>query len=259
MMPGRLIALVMLAGCLAAPATLAKEPVGPELPWNLLGCTFVYGTTNLPAARLAPYMPHNFRPFISSPALANTVAQVGFEVNVCAEGSGLDGQVGPMMYASTWTPAVAPPARAVPGIGMFVNWDVLVPDDERRAVLQGAGTPARDGDITISTDLTKAAATPFTVDYVFDGAGAFHFDVVPAPGASTTPGGGEFGQYTEGADGSLTYWRTEWETSLIQRGAGTITLDPESWQAEAFGATVIPAQFNFGQWEYTDGKIVLPS
>lgn len=259
MMPGRLIVLVLLAGCLAAPATLAKEPVGTTLPWNILDCTFVYGTTNLPAARLAPYMPHNFRPFVSSPTLANTVAQVGFEVNVCAEGSGLVGQVSPMMYASTWSPAVAPAAHAVPGVSMFVNWDVLVPDDDRRAAMQEAGTPAHDGDIIVSADLREEASAPFTVDYAFEGAGAFRLDIAPIPGQSTAMGGGEFAQYTEGADGSLTYWRTKWATTAVQRGAGTITLDPGSWQAEAFGATVVPAQFNFGTWDYTDGKIVLPS
>lgn len=288
-----LAAALLLAGCVAeepvaGPAPAPAPALGPDappaaaepptdapsspapvaanasnvMPWNLLDCVFVYGTVTVPAKLLEGRLPEGFSTAVARGAGGDTLAQVGFEIDDCAEGSGIEGQIAPMTYASTWTPAIAPEDLAVEGaVGMFVNWDVLVPDDERRALMQSFGTPAHAGEIEVSADLRAGIpTTPFAVDYRFEDAGAFHFDIIPQPGTGAVGGsGGEFAQYTAGADGSLTFWRTKWAAHTTGGGIGTITLDPESWQAEAFGATTLPARFTFGTWDYTDGMIQLPS
>lgn len=249
------LALVLLA----APA-LAAEPTGATMPWHLDDCFYAYTLIPFPAARVTERMPPGFRAMLGTQATAGLVTHLGFEIDDCASGSGLDGAVAGMQYASTWVQAEAPPKHKVPGVMMFVNFDVLVPDDDRRAVLAQHGTPARDGLVTPSRDVLADPLLPFRVDYTMEGVGDFRFDVAPQPKATQAGGpSGEFAQYTLGENGSLTYWRTKWDASYAQNGEGVVHLPEGSWYAEAAGATVLPAHFTFGRWDYHDGRIVLPT
>lgn len=254
-------ALLLTLVLLAPVALAAAPPAGRELPWNLLDCTFAYASVPVPAARLAPYLPANWRPYLATPTTANAAATLVFEIDDCAEGSGIEGQLAPMQYASTWVAVVPPPAFRTDAPFTVHTWDVLVPDDERRALLQSVGAPARDGAIVV--DGPADGSAPLHVAYAMEGAGSFAFDIVPSPAApgALLAGGtpaGEFDQWIRGSDGSFTYWRTRWTTSDPHAGVGVVTLDPASWQAQALGATSVPAQFNFGAWDYHDGRIVLP-
>lgn len=245
---------------LAAPAALAAEPAGTTMPWHLDDCFYAYTLIPFPAARVADRMPPGFRAMIATQPTAGLVTHLGFEIDDCASGSGLDGDVAGMQYASTWVQAEAPVKHKVPGVMMFVNFDVLVPDDARREVLAAHGTPARAGAIVPSRDVLADPTLPFSVDYAMEGVGAFRFDVVPQPKLTQADGpSGEFAQYTLGERGSLTYWRTKWDSSYAQTGDGVVHLPEGSWYAEAAGTTVLPAQFSFGRWDYHDGKIVLPA
>lgn len=248
--------LLVLANVPLSEPADAAAPVGTALAWDLLDCEFVYGTAVVPAARIASRIPAGFTPFAVTTATGNRLVSVGFEVDVCESGAGLDGRVEPMTYASTWVPVLATSQYNVQGVSMFLNWETLVPDDERRALLRATGTPAFDGEIRIDRGATPLA--PFSVDYRFEDVAGFRFDIVPR-GEDSAQQSGEFAQYTPGENGTLTFWQTKWATTTSFSGVGTITLDPASWQAEVFGATTIPAQFQYGTWDYTDGRIVLPS
>lgn len=254
---------LLLPLLLFGPVALAATPTGLTLPWNTLDCEYVYAATQLPAAKLAPHLPPNWRPFsFGQTGTANLVATLVFEADTCAEGSGVSGQLSPMSYASTWSYILPPPVFRTDAPFTVYAWDILVPDDERRELLQSHHADVHDGAIALSESLRDGAIVPFSVEYKV-GESDIRFDVVPLPNAPNpnpppTGPAGEWDQYVRGSDGSFTYWRTFWTPYSSQQGVGVVTLEEDSWQAEAFGSTEVPARFFFGTWDYHDGRIVIP-
>lgn len=262
-MLGRPFFLTLTLVVLSTGCAVATEPVSTPtntMPWNILDCHFVYATFEVPAAKLTSRLPANWRPYALTPTSAGLVADFALEANDCAEGSGVSGQIEGMEYVSAWSPVSTPARYDVPGLPFVVaNWDVVIPDDERRAILADAGASAHDGSVTFGADLSNGMPlAPFAVDYEIEGIGAFRFDIAPLR-EITPAGAGEFGQYTIGEPGSLTYWRTKWAADRSYQGTGVVTLPEGSWHAEVLGATSVPARFSFGTWDYFDGKIVLPT
>lgn len=246
-----------------AEAAVAAQGAAP-IPWDLLDCTFAIASVDVPSDALLPYLPPGFAPvgargLVNTPATSRTTSVVGFEVNTCASGAGLDGeQVADMTYSSFWV-GVRPPIKYfIPGVfSYFVNWDVLVPDGPRRAAFQDAGLPARDGRISIDAPAPGEPGGVLNVEYTHDGLGTFRYGG-PVVADAAPPGAGTFAQWTQASDGDLAFWQVDWATTTNFKGAGTIELDPASWYAELFGATTLPAQLWVGEWSYTNGHIVLP-
>jgi hypothetical protein len=225
------------------------SPSGPEqIPWEILDCRFAYAQPAADAAAVAAMLPEGF-------TLAQAIGPrilVGFEVNLCASGTGLDGPVSPQTYASFWVPVVPPPGQGEDGAAHFVNFDVLVEDPERRALLASWGTPARDGEV----EWTSPADGAVRVDYTLDGVGSFAISVA---GAGPRAGGqGAFDQWTPGAAG-LTYWRTDFAATQLFQGPGLLEVDAASPYADWFESPVVPATVNFGAWNYTGGSIHRPA
>jgi hypothetical protein len=247
---------------LVASALPALGDAPATVPWSLLNCFYAYGIAAAPYDAVQARLPSGFqaKPYVIgvsgvpvAPVPLSKLAAVGFEIDVCAAGEGMNGLVAPMHYASIWTPAIPPPELAV-GQPTFVNWDVLVPDGDRLAVLQTAGLPAHGGAIALTHPVDEFQH--FDASYTMEGLGTFAMDSLGV-GIDTSFPLASFAQYTARADGGLARWTTDYTTSSAQPGAGYVFLPEGSWLAEMFGAPVVPARFTFGTWEYTDGLIEL--
>jgi hypothetical protein len=243
-------AATLSASSSASAAPVANGTEGPpeQIPWEILDCRFAYAQPAADAAAVSAMLPEGF-------ALAQPIGPrilVGFEVNLCASGSGLGGPVTPQTYASFWVPVVPPDGLGEDGAGHFVNFDVLVQDQPRRDLLASWGTPARDGSVEWTTPGDGAAR----IDYTLDGVGTFAISVA---GAGPRVGGqGTFDQWTPGASG-LTYWRTDFAATRLFTGPGLLEVDPASPYAAWFESPVVPATVNFGDWNYTAGFIRRPA
>lgn len=219
-----------------------------EIPWELLGCRFAYAQPAADAAAVSAMLPEGF-------TLAQPIGPrilVGFEVNQCASGSGLDGPVAPQTYASFWVPVAPPSGLGDPDAAHFVNFDVLVQDAPRRALLTSWGTPAHDGSVAWSAPTEGA----LDVTYTLDGVGRF---AIHAAGAGPRMGGaGTFDQWTPGTSG-LTYWKTEFAATRLFQGPGLLEVDPASPYAAWFESPAVPALVSFGDWNYTAGLVRRPA
>lgn len=258
-MARRLLVPTLVA--LAALAIVPAAGAGFSLGWDLLDCEYVIAVVPVPASRLAPFLPEGFRSAMVGPPAATAllperVAQVGFEADVCASGAGVAGRVAPMQYASIWTGVVAPPSLNVPGYQPFVNFDTLVPDDERRALMQSVGLPAHDGAIVSTDVIDNGPAHAVDVSWTMDGFGEITMTAV-GPRASA-PFGGQFFQYTESSTGELALWKTRYASPLAYTYVGTVSFPAESWLAGVFGSTTMPARVLAGHWSYTDGSVAFP-
>src|SRR5687767_5211523 len=81
-----------------------------------------------------------------SPMNPSDEGNFGIEMFTCDAGVGLNGSVPDLVYGSLFTAVLPPAAMRVPGAKHhFVKWDVLIPDADRRALLQSEGVPAVDG------------------------------------------------------------------------------------------------------------------
>lgn len=218
-----------------------------EIPWEILDCRFAYAQPAADAAAVSAMLPEGF-------TLAQPVGPrilVGFEVNECASGTGLEGTVSPQTYASFWVPVVPPSGLGDPAAAHFVNFDVLVQDAPRRELLQSWGTPAHDGAITWTSPADGAAR----IEYTLDDVGSFTISVA---GAGPRAGGpGTFDQWTPGPQG-LTYWKTDFLATALYQGPGLLEVDPASPYASWFEAPAVPALVSFGEWDYTAGLIRRP-
>jgi hypothetical protein len=218
-----------------------------EIPWEILGCRFAYAQPAANAAAVAAMLPEGFP--LAQPIGPRVL--VGFEVNECASGTGLDGVVMPQTYVSFWVGVQPPSGMGEEGAAHFVNFDVLVQDQPRRDLLRSWGTPAHDGSVTWSAPADGA----IRIDYELEEVGTF---AISAAGASPRTGmPGTFDQWTPGT-GGLTYWRTDFEATQLFQGTGILEVDPASPYASWFEAPSVPAVVNFGQWDYTSGFIRRP-
>lgn len=246
--------LVMPIVAVSAPSAVATDD--DRIPWSFHDCLYLYASVLVPVALIQDKLPPNFRPFFVNPATAGRVASMGFEFDLCERGTALEGEVSPMHYASTWVPTLPPPQYAEAGVGKFVGWDMLVPDDARRAYLADRTVPVHAGSVSFGADFRDGIPRdPFSVSATQEGLGTFTVDVVPAQGGATVPGGGVFEQFTPNGDGSLSSWRTAWNTyGNAGQGAAVVHLPPESWQAQALGPVVV-GRAAYGQWDYANGTI----
>jgi len=256
--------LVLLAASLLVPPSgSASAPAGPTLPWELVDCTYLIAFASVDRDRVIPHLPAGFAaagaPTTVGPLTLPSVVNVGFEVDVCAQGTGVSGLLPDMQYASFWVAVDAPPAWQVEGINQnFVNWDVLVPDAERRALMQAAGLPARDGAIALTVTPTPLGETLWEASWTLDGLGTFRAEAVAMPG----PGGPFdtwFVQYTEASDGDLARWRTNYVSDDSRRGFGVLDADPGSWLGQMLPAPSVPITALMGHWSYLHGLLELPA
>lgn len=231
----------------APPSTNPSTGAPTELPWEILDCRYVYAQPAADAAAVAADLPEGFELALSiGPRIL-----VGFEVNECSSGTGIDGLVSPQTYVSFWVPVVPPAGWGEEGAGHFVNFDVLVQDEPRRELMASWGAPVHDGTVT----RTDASDGGFRIDYTLDDVGTF---AITAAGAGPRPGGaGAFDQWTPGS-GGLTYWRTDFAASEMYQGPGTVEVDPASRYADWFESPLVPALVTFGTWDYTGGRIERP-
>jgi hypothetical protein len=242
------LALLLLAGCVA-PAH-APAPAAPErtsLPWEIRDCFFVYAQPPAKADVVAAWLPPGF----TLAKAAGGRQLVGFEANLCATGTGLDGPVQGQTYASVWASVTPPAGMGNASAAHFVNFDVLVQDAPRRALLQSWGTPAHNGTLA----KTDTAGGGFRVDLAMEGVGAFTI-TVPLGFAQAAPSGA-FDQWTPGGKG-LIYWRTDWAAKTQSTATGTLSVDPSSRYAAWFEGATMPAVVTFGTWDYTNGVIQRP-
>ena len=229
------------------PLPPAATPGGPErLEWEIRDCFFVYSNALADAAAIQADLPEGFTVQTMAPGRAS----VGFEANRCASGTGLNGTVEGQTYASVWV-GVTPPEGLVaqPGVFHVVNFEVLVEDAPRRTWMQERGIPAHDGAVGVTT----TAGHVITIAM-----GSTEHTLTVGQTAPLPAAGGTFDQWTPGDQG-LTYWKTDWATQDVFQGDGTIDIDPGSIYADWFESPTVPARFNVGTWDYTDGEIVHPA
>lgn len=255
--------LAVLAGCTAAPVPpppdAAPEGSGPGvLAWDLLDCSFAYAIAAVPAERIAPLLPEGFAvrsglPFGLGPPLPppapTAMANLAFEVNDCASGMGLAGRVSPMQYAHVWVGTTPPRELREEGVPMFVGFDFLVPDEDRRALLAAAGLPARAGALEV-----RDTPTGREVAYDLEGLGAFLLAIHDAPGDLPLQNG-TVAHFVEAADGGLSKWRYDWRTHAFRSGQGTVEVPPGTWLSDLLGGTTAPVRVFHGRWDYTNGTI----
>lgn len=250
------LALLATGGPTDAAPPLAPSAPGTA-PWDLLDCFFAYASVPVDSVRMAERIPPGFSLQAPVPVRVSggpaSVANMGFEIDVCASGEGLAGRVEPMEYASVWV-AASPPARlreADAGTGYFLAYDILVPDADRRAWLAGVGAPVHDGDVVVT-----ATERGFRAEWTLEGVGTFAIDAVTSDAAPAGPAGGRFTQFQPTQDGGLVRWSTDWSASSSQRAVAALVTVPEgSWYADVVGASTFPAQAFYGRWDYTAGDI----
>ncbi len=243
--------MVALAGCVGDGAldaeTEPEDPVDPSptppssIAWELRDCKFWYATTNADAVAVAQHIPDGYQ----LPA-GNTVS-VAYEYNQCETGTSLNGTEADMVYASIWT-AVQPP-NATAGVFSVVAFDVLIPDEDRREWLQGLGAPAHAGGM-VEIRMGNIEQYPNRFAYGIGDIGRFALEYGAPQDAPNA--GGTFDQWTQEL---ATYWKTNWQTTSHYTAVGTVTIPEGSKYADWYPGTTVPAQFNLGTWDYTDGLI----
>lgn len=271
-MRGLLVPLLLLtAGCVAPTEPAEGADPGATgranvLPWTLNECRYIVGWSDADPSVIQENLPEGFTvraglPMgVPLPAPGPTArAIIGTEAFECASGSGLDGEVEPMTYASIWIPVTPPDALAIDGIDMvYYKIDVLVPDAPRREAMVAKRLPVADGAIAwdtatvpngVAADLTIATAGDFRLELeVAQEVGAND----PAEFMEITPAG------EMGADG-FAVWRAtfSWDEDTYSQGRGFIDWPADHWVTEAIGAPRAPASFHAGVWSF-QGDLILP-
>lgn len=251
---------LLLAGC-AAPALdadLQARPQSQTLPWGLTGCQYAVAFVPVPAAAVQTYLPEGFRPLALAefglPPDPRGDANIGTELWTCEEGAGLNGTVAGMAYASIFT-AVAPPEELYDEANTFhfVKWDVLVPDEARRALLAEAGIPAVPGEGAWGRFQANGDQAAFEGAFEMNGSFALR-------GAALAPADAalrdfRFTEYTMTPHG-LAVWNVTARSTASAAGTGTLVMS--GMMADVVGATQAQAYYLAGAGEFVDGTIWLP-
>ena len=259
--------LLLLAGCVALPAADdAPTARATVLPWQLTECRYLVGWSDADPALVQANLPDGFTVRSGAPlglplaTAAAARASIGTETFECASGSGLDGTIEGMTYASIWIPVTLPEALADPEIDeVYYKIHVLVPDAPRRELMRELGLSVGNGTMAWETALVpNGLASSLTIE----GAGDFVLELT-APQQTATGPGRRFIEVTpageRGADG-FAIWRTqfEWVGDSYAFGQGTIEWPEGHWVTQAIGSPRAPAQFHAGVWSF-DGTVELPS
>lgn len=257
------LAVGLVAG--STPATAGGTDRGRTIDWGLSGCHGLVVLIPVAAETLEPHLPEGFTAVMPDSVAATLPpdprlqAVLGLELLECDEGAGLHGPIEGLDYASFWT-FVDPPA-ALEGRGhdlSFVKWDTLVPDEDRRDLLQDHGLAARDGDVTIDEwhPLALESGVAFDAGWTFADGEEYRFS-----GAAAAPMDfqGTFIEYTTASAG-LAEWETTFHAPTAFGGAGIAELAPDGWPAEVLGTTRADAYFLVPvDLDFTDATLMLPA
>lgn len=214
-------------------------------------------TVPVSAERLQPFLPEGFTAATSSGPLAAVrgSAYLGFESFECREGAGVNGSIPTMQYASVFTSADPPEDLSDESLSLqMVKWDVLVPDADRRAILEAAGFPARDGSARVAAPVAGSPLLRGEVEM----AGFGWFTIEGVPTSEYGPFEGTFVEFMPGTAGILAAWRAAYEGEGGRRGTATIVMDPQSWVVQVTGETRVVGGFTTGAWTFSNATITFP-
>lgn len=269
---------IMLAGCsgsdgASGPAADEGDSAGDaalglparEIPWSLTQCRFAAFVLGVPASAVQPYVPAGFRvqsagevaiggqTGLPVPNPAND-GNFGIEAFQCDEGTGLNGTLPGMVYASFFI-GVEPPQELRRDVANhFVKLDTLIPDADRRELLAAYGLPVHNGTATMSATVMPGEATEFSGSFEADGMGAFSLSGragIPLPNCSFT-------EYTPIPAG-LAEWTMACTIVAGGGAAGSVTVPGDSWAAQVVGAGTHQGAGFAGIVDFHTGSLLLPA
>lgn len=260
-----LVLLVVAAGCVE-PGETDRSPdqdvaggdataADPVLPWGLEGCHYVVSWGWVDGDRLEPYLPDGFTVRRDGGALAPAPdprdTLFGLDIMKCTSGSIINGTASPIDYGYLWASADPPKVflqEGIPPGEHYAKWEILVPDDERRALLEARGVPVRGGSASLES-------TPLRLEgsLALDGLGTISFSGVPA--MEWDPFEGPFAKVSE-ATGGVAVWRANATSGQRSNGEAVIAFPESSWMADVAEGTLMKASFHSGVWGYDDAQIV---
>lgn len=261
---------VLSAGCADLRGTL-EAPPPPEyaqvLPWSVTDCQYAVAIIPIQAEAIGARTPAGFRilavneiPDFPVPAEPRGDGNLGVELFRCASGTGLNesANLTDLSYGSVFS-FVEPPAelREENMTFHFLKWDVLVPDDARRALLTSAGVPAVTGNATFSRfqDVGPVKAVQGLLEmgedtYVLEGAGQGQ-----GTDALTEV---SFLEFTDVGNGEFVEWRTNMTSTQAFAGSGFVDLTGASWVRNVVGSDRAQAYYIAGTGSLQNGTIALP-
>lgn len=249
MRTGALAFALVVAGCISQPTDVpAPSASALDLPWELVECRYFIADVPADAAALAARLPEGFEldpnPSPLSP-VAGSEPYLGIEAFSCADGS---------VWASTYTPVIAPDGLDVPDHLIFVMWDTLVDNESRRAELAARGFPARAGSVTITGLLGPTPTSE--ARFELEGIGPIVMQAAqPRPGS---PFEGDFVEYMEAEDGALAAWTTHYAATTVLGGSAIVEVPADSWIADVIGGPRAQAPMITGTWSFTNGSVRVP-
>lgn len=258
---------VGLAGCIAdepsnsagtgLPAVQLPRP--DSIEWGLTQCQAAIVLFDVAAEKVQPHLPDGFKPLpVASgvsgvPANPASGGSFGIEMFTCQQGIGLNETVESIAYGSYFAFA-EPPAELKDATAdyHFVKWDVLVPDEARRTLLQDVGVPALNGSAAFESftlDGSKGAlrgTLNMTGDHVFEG-------TTYAPGPATV----RFLEFTAVPDG-LAVWKMDVTTTAIGIGPGKVTVPGGTLAADVLGTGTHEGTLMAFKGDFASGLVDLP-
>lgn len=262
-----LLLSVGFAGCIADEPTnttgtglpALEVPRPDAIDWALTRCEAAIVLFDVAAEKVQPHLPEGFKPLPVASGVAglplNPVngGSFGIEMFTCAKGIGLNETVESIAYGSYFAFA-EPPAELKDATAdyHFVKWDVLVPDEARRTLLQDVGVPALNGTATFESftlDGSKGAlrgTLNMTGEHIFEG-------TTYAPG----PAAIRFLEFTAVPDG-LAIWKMDATTTAIGLGPGTVTVPAGTLAAEVLGAGTHEGDLMAFKGDFASGLVDLP-
>lgn len=243
------LAALALAGCLGsgdAPASPASSPAADDeaaaassngtaaddrIDWTLSGCRAVVALVPTDAGSLEEHLPEGFAAASAQEAFGippdpRGEAALGVETFQCESGTTLDGTAQPLAYGALFAAVEPPEGRNATGADLVLyKWETLVPDEDRRRLLQEAGMPAVDGSTDLSGLRSHPAGHAFHATLTLNGSTHAFAGTVDAP-ADAFREGLPFVEFQAGDDG-IGRWVSE-ENQAPDAFQGTGTLDPVS-------------------------------
>lgn len=262
------LSVLLLAPAFAGCADRLRDRLEPApsqatvLPWGLSGCSFVVAFVPVPASRVAPHLPAGFQSLsfaqMGFPNDPRGEANVGVEAWRCQEGVGHNESavLNAVPYGTIFT-AVEPPADLKDNESTlhFLKWDVLVPDAPRRGILQAAGVPAMEGNVTFNR-FVQAPTGGITFDVVLDLNGTFAFRGTSAV-AEQSLTRFAFTEFTPVPEG-YARWRTNVTADAAFVGGGFLGTPPGLFRDVAGGERVQAYYIAGVNGAFSNGTIVLP-
>ena len=251
-------AVLLLAGCLAAPTHEGAAAADPALTmaWGVEECAFVIVAIPVDYAALAARLPAGFRLAPGTLGLlpSGPNATIEFDAYRCERVRWGSETTEDASYGSYYTGVLPPSALRQAGYNAyFVKWDVLVADDAARETLAAAGVPAHAGAAQVRIDgPTITASLGFD-----DGAGFSLTGAMRTPPASASAAPLPFTEYTPLEGGNLARWHARLHDAPFGQGAGVVELSP-GWVRDLVGADRAPATFIAGTWNLDQADVAAP-